>query len=172
MATVVLIGTLDTKAEEYAFVRDRIEAAGADVIMVNAGPLADPEYPVAYSRHEVAAAAGADLDALISAGDRGAAVRTMAAGATAIVLDLHAAGRLDAVFAMGGSGGTSLASAAMRRLPVGVPKLLVSTLGGGDVSPFVGTSDIGIVNSVVDITGVNQVSAQILGGGRSLPAAL
>jgi uncharacterized protein (UPF0261 family) len=172
MATVVLIGTLDTKADEYAYVRDRIREEGCDVVMINAGPLADPGYDVDYSRHDVARAAGADLDAMLTADDRGAAVATMSRGVTAITADLHAEGRLDGVFAMGGSGGTSLASAAMRRLPVGVPKMVVSTLGAGDVSAFVGTSDLAMMHSVVDIAGINQVSAQILSNAAAAVAGM
>ncbi|NQV06360.1 Tm-1-like ATP-binding domain-containing protein [bacterium] len=172
MAIVVLIGTLDTKGSEYAFVRGRVEAAGCDVIMVDVGITADPDYPVEISRTEVAAAAGADIDEIAAKADRGAAVRIMAKGATAIVRRLYDEGRLHGALACGGSGGSSIAGAAMRALPVGVPKLIVSTMAAGDISPFIGTSDIAMVYSVVDIAGVNRVSAQILGNAATAMAAM
>jgi uncharacterized protein (UPF0261 family) len=172
MASVVLIGTLDTKGEEYAFVRDRIVAAGCEVVMVNAGALGDPDYPVEYGRGDVARAAGHDLDELVASGDRGDAVSAMGEGAARIAADLHRAGRLDAVLGMGGSGGSSIVSRAMRALPIGVPKVLVSTMGAGDVSAFVGTSDIAMTYSVVDIAGVNRVSARILANAAASAAAM
>jgi uncharacterized protein (UPF0261 family) len=98
----------------------------------------------------------------VAAGDRGVAVTSMAEGATAIVVDLHRRGRLDGILGAGGSGGSSIISRAMRALPVGVPKVLVSTLGGGDVSSLVGVSDVAVVHSVVDIAGINAVSSVIL----------
>ncbi len=162
MATVGLLGTFDTKSVEYAYLRDRIERAGCAVLMINAGVFSDPDYRVDFSRAEVAAAAGSDIETLIAVGDRGAAVATQAAGAAAIVERLYSEGRLDGLLGMGGSGGSSLASRAMRQLPVGVPKLLVSTMVSGDTSAYVDTSDLTMMYSVVDIAGINEVSAQIL----------
>ncbi|MDJ0923189.1 MAG: Tm-1-like ATP-binding domain-containing protein [Acidimicrobiia bacterium] len=162
MPTVGLLGALDTKGAEYAFLRDRIEGSGCGVIMINAGVMADPDYPVDYSREDVAAAAGVDITALLAAGDRGAAVTRQAEGATALVVRLFEEGRIDGLLGMGGSGGTTLVSQAMRGLPVGFPKLLVSTMASGDTSPYVDTSDITMMYSVVDIAGINAVSAQIL----------
>ncbi len=112
------------------------------------------------TREEVAAAAGADVGALAAAGDRGAAVETMARGAAEVVQRLHAEGRLDAIGGLGGSGGSSLATYAMRQLPIGVPKLMVSTVASGDTSPYVGSVDVTMMYSVVDIAGVNRISAQ------------
>ncbi len=171
-ATVVLLGTLDTKGLEYAYLRDEVTAAGCDVVMVNAGILGDPEYPVDFSRRDVAEAAGADLDELAASGDRGAAVTTMAEGAAAICTRLHAEGRLDGILGAGGSGGTSIISRAMRGLPVGVPKMLVSTMGAGDTRPFVGARDIAMMFSVVDIAGINAISRQILGNAAAGMAAM
>ena len=132
MATVVLLGTLDTKGEEYDFLRLRVRKEGVDALLVDTGvlgvPLAEPD----ISREEVAEAAGADAQELAKSGDRGAAVEAMARGAAEIVKELHAQGRLDAVLALGGSGGTAIATHAMRELPVGVPKLMVSTMASGD----------------------------------------
>ena len=121
-------------------------------------PLAEPD----VSREEVAAAGGADVAALAAAGDRGAAVEAMARGAAEIVKRLHAEGRLDAIGALGGSGGSALATYAMRQLPIGVPKLMVSTVASGDTSPYVGSVDVTMMYSVVDISGINQISARIM----------
>ncbi len=162
MATVVLLGTLDTKGTEYAFLRDRILDEGCDVVMVDAGVLADPGYPVDVTRDDVAAAAGADLQALIDADDRGAAVEAQSEGAAVIVERLFDEGRLDGILGVGGSGGSSIVGHAMRRLPVGVPKLLVSTMGSGDTRPYVGAVDIAMMYSVVDIAGINEISERIL----------
>ena len=161
-ATVVLVGTLDTKGHEYAFVRDRIRARGVDVVLVDAGILGEPLTEPDFTRQEVAAAAGADVQALADAGDRSAAIEVMARGAAEIVLRLHAEGRLDAIGALGGTGGTALATHAMRRLPIGVPKLMLSTVASGDTSPYVGSVDVTMTYSVVDIAGINRISVRIL----------
>jgi uncharacterized protein (UPF0261 family) len=161
MATVVLLGTLDTKGPEYAFLRDRVLEAGCEVVLVDAGVLSDPS-PGDIGPTEVAAAAGADRAALAGAGDRGPAMAAMTLGATEVIRRLHAEGRLDGILGLGGSGGSSLISAAMQALPVGVPKLLVSTMASGDTRPYVGTSDISMMYSVVDIAGINGISEKIL----------
>ncbi|MFG2639472.1 Tm-1-like ATP-binding domain-containing protein [Streptomyces sp. NPDC048370] len=162
MAIVVLVGTLDTKGLEYGWLRARLESRGVEVIMVDTGVIGAPRIPADVSRAEVARAAGVDLDGLRSEGDRGAAVTAMARGAAEIVRRLHAEGRLHGVLALGGSGGTSIATRAMRALPLGVPKVMVSSMASGDVAPYVGSSDITMMYSVVDIAGVNRVSAPIL----------
>ena len=167
MATVVLLGALDTKGGEYAFLRDRVLDAGCDVLMINAGVLGDPAYPVAFGRAEVAREAGADIETLVTAGDRGGAVTAMADGAAAVVLRLCQERRIHGILGMGGSGSSSIISHAMRKLPIGFPKLLVSTMGAGDVSAFVGTSDIAMMYSVVDIAGINAVSSSILGNAAA-----
>lgn len=165
MATVVLLGTLDTKGPEYAYLKERVEELGCDVIMVNAGVLGDPDYQIDYTREEVARAAGVDLETMERGQDRGASVTNMARGAAALVTRLHAEGRLHGVLGAGGSGGSSIISYAMRALPVGVPKMLVSTMS--DVRPYVGTADIAIMYSVVDIAGINAISSQILGNAAA-----
>jgi len=172
MSTVVLVGTFDTKGDEYAFLRDRVAASGCEVVMVNAGALGDAGYPVEFDRADVAAAAGADVDVLAASGDRGVVVTTMAEGAAAIVLDLYEAGRLHGILGMGGSGGSSIVSRAMRELPIGVPKLLVSTMASGDTRAFVGISDIAMMSSVVDIAGINRLSEQVLGNAAAGIAAM
>ena len=161
MASVVLLGTLDTKGPEYAFLRDRVREAGCDVILVDAGVMSDRS-PADISADEVAAAAGEDRAALAAAGDRGPAVAAMTRGASAVIRRLFDEGRLDGILGLGGSGGSSIIAAAMQALPVGVPKMLVSTMGSGDTRPYVGTSDIAMMYSVVDIAGINGLSEKIL----------
>jgi len=161
MASVVLLGTLDTKGAEYAFLRDRVREAGCDVVLVDAGVLSDPS-PGDVTADEVAAAAGESRAALAAAHDRGPAVLAMTRGATEVVKRLYAEGRLDGILGVGGSGGSSIVSAAMQALPVGVPKMIVSTMGSGDTRPYVGTSDIAMMYSVVDIAGINGLSEKIL----------
>ena len=160
--TVVLVGTLDTKGHEYAFLADRIRKRDVDVLLVDAGILAEPLTEPDVTRQEVAAAAGADVQALADAGDRSAALEVMGRGATEIVLRLHAEGRLDAIGALGGTGGTTIATHAMRALPIGVPKLMVSTVASGDTSPYVGTMDVTMMHSVVDVAGINRISSRIM----------
>jgi uncharacterized protein (UPF0261 family) len=161
MASVVLLGTLDTKGPEYAFLRERVQAAGCDVVLVDAGVMSASSV-ADVSADEVAAAGGADRAALAAAADRGPAVAAMTRGATDVVRRLHAEGRLDGILGLGGSGGSSLISAAMQALPVGVPKLIVSTMASGDTRPYVGTADIAMMYSVVDIAGINVISEKIL----------
>ena len=162
MPTVVLVGTLDTKGKEYDFLRDRVREHGVEVILVDCGIMGEPLAVPDITREEVAAAAGADVHALAAAGDRGAAVAAMAEGAAVVVSRLHAEGRLDGILGVGGSGNSALATHAMRALPVGVPKLMVSTVASGDTRPYVGAVDVAMMYSVVDIAGVNRISAQIM----------
>jgi uncharacterized protein (UPF0261 family) len=171
VATVVLLGTFDTKGAEYAFLRDRIRAADCDVLLVDAGVMGTA-LPVDVTADEVAATGGADRAALAAAGDRGPAVAAMTRGATEVVRRLHADGRLDAILGLGGSGGSSLVAAAMQALPIGVPKLLVSTMASGDTRPYVGTSDIAMLYSVVDIAGLNGISERILGNAAAAAAGM
>jgi uncharacterized protein (UPF0261 family) len=170
--TVVLLGTLDTKGIEYAFLRDRLRDRGLDVLVIDAGIHEPVGLTPDISRQEVAQAAGADVDALAAAGDRGAAVTAMAAGAEQVVLRLYAEGKLDGILALGGSGGSSLATRAMRALPVGVPKLMVSTVASGDTRAYVGAVDVTMMYSVVDISGVNRVSARIMANAAGAIAGM
>ncbi|MFF0345783.1 Tm-1-like ATP-binding domain-containing protein [Kribbella sp. NPDC004875] len=172
MPTVVLLGTLDTKGSEYAFVRDRLVGAGLTVVVVDAGVLGSPTMTADVNRAEVAAAASADLADLREAGDRGAAVTAMAAGATAVVRRLRAEGRCDGALALGGTGGTSIAAAAFRELPLGVPKVIVSTAASGDTSAYVRETDLVLMPSVVDVAGVNRLSARILANAAAAVAGM
>jgi uncharacterized protein (UPF0261 family) len=172
VATIALVGTLDTKGREYAFLRERLRESGVDVLIIDAGINEPIGLEADVSREEVARAAGADAAALAAAGDRGAAVTAMAAGAEAIVRELYAARRFDGILALGGSGGSSIAAPAMRALPVGVPKLLVSTVASGDTRPYVGAVDVTMMYSVVDISGVNTVSARIMANAAGAIAGM
>jgi uncharacterized protein (UPF0261 family) len=172
MVTVVLLGTLDTKGLEYQFLRAQLHASGCATLLVDAGVLGTPATVPDITREEVARAAGTDLAALVAAADRGAAVEAMARGATAIVTRLHAEGRLDGILGLGGSGGSSLVTQAMRALPIGVPKLLVSTMASGDTRPYVGTADVTMMYSVVDIAGINAISERILTNAAAAMAGM
>jgi len=169
---VVLVGTLDTKGVEYGYLRDRLLEHGVEVVLVDAGIVGSPLTQPDVTHDEVARAVGADVKALAEAGDRGAAIETMAEGAAEIVRRLHAQGRLDAVASIGGSGNSALASYAMRQLPVGVPKLIVSTVASGDTRPYVGASDVTMMYSVVDIAGINSISERILSNAAGAIAGM
>ena len=159
--TVLLVGALDTKGVEYAFVKDLIEAAGLETLVVDFGVMGQPAFEPDVSRTEVASAGGGDLAYLASGTHKDEAMRTMAQGLASVVESLYREGRFDGVLGMGGSGGTSIATSAMRTLPVGVPKLMVSTVGGGDVSAYAGSKDITFMPSVVDVAGINRLSRAI-----------
>ena len=159
--TVVLVGSLDTKGEEFAFVRELIAREGLETITVDFGVMGEPAFAPDISREEVAAAAGADLAYLASGEHKDEAMAAMGNGLAVVVRRLYDEGRLDGIIGMGGSGGTSIATQAMRELPVGVPKIMVSTVGGGDVSAYSGTRDITFMPSVVDVAGINRISRQI-----------
>ena len=159
---IVLLGAFDTKGAEYAFLRDAILAQRGEVLSVNFGVLGSTTlFPVDVEADAVAHAAGADLAALRTSGDRGAAMKTMAAGAAAIVRQLYDEGKFGGIIGMGGSGGTSVVTAAMQALPTGVPKVCVSTVAGGNVAPYVGTKDITLIPAVTDVAGVNRISRLI-----------
>lgn len=172
MPTVVLIGTLDTKGVEFDFIRKQIKKAGCDVILIDAGVLGAPQIKPNISRQQVAQTAGADLNTLAKAGDRGGAVMTMAKGAAQIAAQLFGDGKLDGVMGMGGSGNSSIVAAAMQALPIGVPKLIVSTLASGDTRPYVGATDVTMTYSVVDIAGINRVSERILSNAAAAIAGM
>ena len=160
--TILLLGTFDTKGHEYGFVRDLIRARGHRTLTMDLGVLGDPLVTAEVTADEVARAGGSDLAALRARGDRGIAVDTMQRGACALVPALHAQGRFDGALGLGGGGGTTMISAAMRTLPVGVPKLVVSTMASGDTRPYVDVKDVTLMYSVVDIAGLNPLSRRIL----------
>ncbi len=176
MGTVVLVGTLDTKGPEYGFVRDRLRELGVDVAVVDVGVLGEPSFPPDVSAAEVARAAGteiADLRFTREGSDtRAVALATMERGAIAVVDGLRADGRCDGVMGLGGSGGSTVVSGVLRSLPVGVPKLLVSTMASGNVRNFVGTSDVCLVYSVTDVQGLNRVSRKVLSNAAAAMAGM
>ena len=170
--SVYLLATLDTKGAEAALVRDRLRALGVDVVVVDTGCLGEPAYAGDVTREQVFAAAGTSLEALRQQRDRGAAVTQAAAGAAALVRAAFGQGHLDGVLALGGSAGTTIGTAAMRTLPLGVPKLMVSTLASGQVRQYVGDKDILMLNSVVDIAGINRISRSILNNAAAAMAGM
>ncbi len=160
--SVLLIGTLDTKGTEYAYVRDRLRAARVPVLVADAGVMGPPAFEPDISRAAIFSAAGANAERVKATGDRGHAVELAALGAAKLAADLFKQGKLTGVMGLGGSAGTTIATAAMRALPVGVPKLMVSTLASGQVQHFVGTRDVTMMYSVVDIAGLNRISRAVL----------
>ncbi|WP_020579806.1 Tm-1-like ATP-binding domain-containing protein [Actinopolymorpha alba] len=177
MATVVLLGTLDTKGAEYSFVCDRLVEAGLDVVVVDAGIFQHPNtaadvLAADITAVEVAAAAGVDLAGLAAARDRGAAVTAMARGAAEVLKRLHQQGSCAGALALGGTGGTSIAAQAFRELPLGVPKVIVSTAASGDTRAYVAESDLVLFPSVTDVAGVNRLSARILANAAAALAGM
>ena len=153
---------MDTKGEEHAFVVDLIKQRGHQVLVIDTGTLDAPKLKPDITRFEVAAAAGADLNALVAKKDRGEAVAAMSRGAPVVLARLFADQRIDGVISLGGGGGTAISTAAMRALPIGFPKVMVSTLASGNTAPYVGVKDIVMFSSVVDVAGINRISRQIL----------
>lgn len=170
--SVYLLATLDTKGQEAAFVRELLGEAGVDTKLVDAGCLAPPTIVADVSRETLFREGGYDLDQLVRAGDRGQAVTAAADAAAKLIARLHAAGQVEGVLAIGGSAGTTIGTAAMRALPLGVPKLMVSTLASGQVRQFVGDKDILMLNSVVDVAGINRISRAVLAGAAHAMAGM
>jgi uncharacterized protein (UPF0261 family) len=163
MKAVYLLATLDTKGREAAFVRDVLASCGVTTRLVDTGCQGAPTVPADVSREDVFAAAGTTLADLLGRGDRGHAVTAAAAGVANLLAESHARGEVAGVLGIGGSAGTTIGTAAMRALPLGVPKVMVSTVASGQVRHYVGDKDILMLNSVVDILGVNRISRLVLG---------
>jgi len=169
---VIIVATLDTKGEEAAFVRDRLRAAGLDTCLVDAGSQGPPTVEPDVPREEVFVSAGTTAADVKQAGDRGKAVALAACGITKVVGRLHAEGKVDGVFGLGGSAGTTIGSAAMRALPYGIPKLMVSTLASGQVAPYVGVRDVMMMHSVTDLCGLNRFTRRILENAAAAMAGM
>jgi uncharacterized protein (UPF0261 family) len=169
---VYLIGTLDTKGQEIAFVRDELRGLGVDVAVVDASCLGTPTIPADIPRETVFEAAGTTLADVRAANDRGHAVTTAARGVAALIARLHGEGIVDGVIGLGGSAGTTIATAGMRVLPIGVPKVMASTLASGQVRPYVGDKDIFMLNTIVDVSGINRISRLVLGEAAHALAGL
>lgn len=159
---VCLVGTFDTKGAEFQYVKNQIESNGLGTICVNTGIIGESTFQPDITSEEVARAAGMGLSALRQKADRGHSVTAMAKGARAIVSNLFQRGKINGILSLGGSAGTTIGTSAMQALPVGIPKVMVSTLASGDTSPYVQTKDITMVYSVVDIAGINSITRQIL----------
>jgi uncharacterized protein (UPF0261 family) len=162
MPTIAVLGTMDTKGEEHAFVAEQIRRRGHKVLVIDAGTLEEPKLKPDITRTEVAAAAGIDLAGIIARRDRGEAVDVMSRGAPAVLLKLLEQERIDGVISLGGGGGTAIGTAAMRALPIGFPKVMVTTLASGNTSQYVGVKDVVLFPSIVDVAGLNRISRQIL----------
>jgi uncharacterized protein (UPF0261 family) len=162
MATIAVLGTFDTKGEEHAYVAELIRQRGHQTLLIDVGTLELPRLKPDISRKEIAMAAGVDLEALVARRDRGESVAAMTRGAPLVLARLQSEGRIDGVISLGGGGGTAICTAAMRALPIGLPKLMVSTLASGNTAPYVGVKDIVMMPSVVDIAGLNRLSRKLL----------
>ena len=161
MATIAVLGTLDSKGEEHAFVAERIRARGHRVLLIDVGTGDSPSIVVDCTREQVAAAAGLDLAELLALKDRGECVAAMSEVAPVFLAKLVADRVIDGVISLGGGGGTAIATAAMRALPLGFPKLMVSTLAAGNIAPYLGTKDIVMMPSIADVAGLNRLSRMI-----------
>ena len=162
MATIAVLGTMDTKGEEHAFVANVIRQRGHQVLIIDVGALDAPRLMPDINREAVAEAAGIDFAALLAKRDRGESVAAMSKGAPVVLSRLVAEKKVDGVISLGGGGGTAIATAAMRALPVGFPKLMVSTLASGNTAQYVGVKDIVMFPSIVDVAGLNRISREIL----------
>jgi len=170
--TVAIVGTFDTKGEEFAYLRSRIESTGLATLVIDCGVLEAPAFTPDVSRREVASAAGQRLEDLVATHDRGSSIAAMAAGAAVVVRRLFEEGRIQGLISLGGSAGTTIGTAAMRSLPAGFPKVMVSTLASGDTRPYVGTKDIAMLYPIVDIAGLNRLSRRILGNAAAAIAGM
>ncbi|MDE0768783.1 MAG: Tm-1-like ATP-binding domain-containing protein [Opitutaceae bacterium] len=158
MPTIAVLGTLDSKGPEHAYVADLIRADGFDTLLIDVGTGGEPQIKPDITRHQVAAAASIDIDAIAQRRDRGECVSSMSAAIPILLAQLVEEGKIDGVISLGGGGGTAIATAGMRALPLGFPKVMVSTLASGNIAPYVGTKDIAMIPSVLDVNGLNRIS--------------
>ena len=170
--SVLIVGALDTKGNEIRFLRDRLVAAGLDALVVDIGVLGPPAFRPEVSRDEIARAAGESISDLAAAQDRGRAIAAMHRGLAEWVRERRERGLREGMMAIGGSAGTAVATAGMRELPIGAPKLMVSTMASGDVRPYVGTSDICMMYSVADFTGLNSLTYTVLANAADAMAGM
>lgn len=160
MKTIAIAGTFDSKGIEFAYVRDLIKDLGLNTLMIHTGVF-DSTIPADVSNSEIAAAAGESIVEIAERKDRALATEVLSRGVEKLLPRLYEQGRFDGIVSLGGSGGTSLVTPGMRALPIGVPKLMVSTMAGGDVSVYVGASDIIMYPSIVDVAGLNSISKKV-----------
>lgn len=160
MKTIAIAGTFDTKGNEYAYVKSLVEELGLGTFMIHTGVF-EPVFAPDVTNKEVAAAAGYDIEQIVERKDRAMATEALSKGMEILVPKLYEEGKFDGILSFGGSGGTSMVTPAMRALPIGVPKVMVSTMASGNVEQYVGTSDIIMMPSIVDVAGLNQISKTI-----------
>lgn len=172
MPTVVIVATLDTKGPESAYLRDLLRGAGLSTVTIDCGALGAPFYPPEIGASDVAAAAGVSIASLAERRDRGEAVATMARGAAEVSRSLFTREPFAGIISLGGSAGTTIGTAAMRVLPIGLPKLMVSTMASGDTRLYVDIKDICMLYPVVDIAGLNVVSRRILANAAAAMAGM
>jgi uncharacterized protein (UPF0261 family) len=172
MKTVVAAGALDTKGADYEFLIERLRSHNVNALTVDFGVLRDPPFIPDVTSAEVARAGGVELSTLRQSKDKTLAMRVMADGLPRVLSRLREQGRLDGVCGMGGSGGTTILSAGVRGLPIGIPKLLISTVAAGDVSAYVGSADVTLMHSVVDVAGLNRISRQIYSNAAAAIAGM
>ena len=159
--TICIVGALDTKGEEFYFIKEVINKKGYETIVIDVGVLGKPKFDADISREEVAKAGCKELDELIRKKDRGEAVTVMAKGIAKVVKNLYEDRKIDGIISMGGTAGTIIGTSAMSVLPIGIPKVMVSTVASGNTSGYVGVKDIVMFPSIVDISGINRISRQI-----------
>ena len=172
MASVFLFATLDTKGREADYIRSLLTSWGIAVTLVDVGVVGAPAAVADVTRARIFELAGTTLPAVLERRDRGEAVTAAAAGAARLAREAYARGDVSGVIGLGGSAGTTIGTAAMRALPIGVPKVMVSTLASGTVRQFVGDKDIFMLNAVVDILGINRVSREVLSEAARAMAGL
>lgn len=160
MKTIAIAGTFDTKGDEYLFIRNLIESLGLGTFTIHTGVF-EPAFRPDVSNSQVAEAAGADMKTIVAKKDRALATEVLSRGMEKLVPELYKQGKFDGIISFGGTGGTSLVTPGMRALPIGVPKVMVSTVASGNTAPYVGTSDIVMMPSIVDVAGLNSISTKI-----------
>ncbi|TYG34875.1 UPF0261 family protein [Lonepinella koalarum] len=160
MKTIAIAGTFDTKGTEFLYVKSLVEQLGFKPFMIHTGVF-EPDFEVDITNKDIAQHAGSDIADIVRKKDRAFATEILSKGMEILVPKLYAAGEFDGIISFGGSGGTSLVTPAMRALPIGVPKVMVSTMASGNVAQYVGASDIVMIPSIVDVAGLNQISKTI-----------
>lgn len=158
--TIALAGTFDSKGKEFLYVKELIEAQGLNTFTIHTGVF-EPAFEPDVSNAEVAVAAGEDIKKLAAKKDRANATAILSKGMEVLLPKLYEAGKFDGILSFGGTGGTSLVTPGMRALPIGVPKMMVSTVASGNTEPYVGTSDVIMFPSIVDVAGLNRISIKI-----------
>lgn len=171
MKTVAVAGTFDTKAKEFQYVISLLEKKGIRAYTIHTGVF-EPKFKPDVSNEEIAERAGTDIVSLATGRDRALATETLSRGMELLLPELYQKGKFDGILSMGGSGGTSLVTPAMRALPLGVPKVMVSTMASGNVEQYVGTSDIVMMPSIVDVAGLNEISTMVFSNAVNAVAGM